>query len=121
MNKTAKFKILSAFLFIIIGIILSGCSVDILRGNSSSIDPATWIVEIDPAHQACDLDIDCGLAYVDCSTCDCGVPINLDYEELYINKYEELCRDYVGPVCEMFCPQATLACDAGQCIAEYDQ
>ena len=96
-------------------LIISGCSPERLKANPLSQDPDPWMVEIDPAHQTCTLDTDCGLVYVDCSTCDCGVPIHMMYIEHYTDRYHELCLNYVGPVCEIECPPETLICLSGQC------
>ena len=100
---------------IFIGVILSGCFIDTSSDDPGPGDAGYWTVEIDPAHQDCALDSNCRLAYVDCSTCECGISINLKYEEYYKDRYEELCRDYIGPVCEIYCPPSTLVCIDGQC------
>ena len=75
-------------------------------------------IEIDPAHQTCLLPTDCVLVYLDCSGCDCGVPVNSMYEKLYLNLAIETCSEYAGPVCEIYCPPTTLVCQSGLCGTE---
>jgi hypothetical protein len=60
-----------------------------------------YTIDIDPAHKTCQQDDDCALVYIDCSSCDCGEPVNINFEEYYHDLYLEICRDYSGPVCEM--------------------
>jgi hypothetical protein len=102
-------------------LLLSGCSLDFSNSGSPTNDTVTKVVEVDSAHQVCELASDCVLVYVDCSGCDCGVPINKKYENLYLELYDDLCRDYVGAVCEMYCPQATLVCTSNQCEVKPSQ
>ena len=94
--------------------LLAGCSLNSLFGGTSR-DYGPSAVEVAAVHQACDTADDCVLVYTDCSTCDCGTPVNRAHEELYLELYLETCRDYTGPVCEMYCPEAALLCLEGQC------
>jgi hypothetical protein len=87
-------------------------------GDKSSDSPELSMVWIDSAHQTCELPSDCVLVYVDCSGCDCGVPVNFLYEDYYLDLYKETCSDYEGPVCEMYCEPSTLVCRSGQCEIE---
>ena len=117
MNIYSKTGSVIRYLFIA-SLFLSACALDFSSGDSPSDSPGISVVEIDPAHQACELPSDCVLVYVDCSGCDCGVPVNYLYEDIYINLYKEICSDYVGPVCEMYCPSSTLICQSGLCGTE---
>lgn len=52
----------------------------------------------------CIIDEDCVWAITECSTCECGIPINKQYQEKYNIMWMEKCKDYHGPVCEYCCP-----------------
>jgi len=104
--------------FLCAGFIFSGCSQVILGGNSVPERSDYPIVEIDSAHQTCEKAADCITTYVDCSGCDCGIPINLKYENHYLDLYNDVCAEYAGPVCEIYCPPITLICSSGICEAE---
>jgi hypothetical protein len=99
-------------------LILTSCSIITNADHKSGDDLDPWIIEIDPAHQTCENTNDCTLVYIDCSSCSCGTPINLAYESFYTQQAEQICQDYVGPVCEMYCPEATLVCLSGLCVSE---
>ena len=71
---------------------------------------------IEPADQTCESSNECVLVWTDCSTCDCGTPVNQIHEQKYQRAYQDLCVDYEGPVCEMYCPPVELQCDQGVCI-----
>ena len=95
--------------------LLAGCSA-VFRDSASKPAGATGrVVEVDPAHQVCELAGDCALAYVDCSNCDCGVPVNKDFIDLYSRLYIDLCSEYAGPACEVECPPVILTCQSGLC------
>ena len=111
------------YLFLVGGVILfltilTSCSIITNADTKFADDLDNWIIEISPAHQTCEIASDCTLVYVDCSYCSCGTPINLAYEEFYTQQAEQVCQDYVGPVCEMYCPEATLVCLTGLCVSE---
>ena len=94
--------------------LLVSCSLDVSNRDEA---PELRTIEVDPAHQECEGADDCGLVFVDCSGCDCGIPVNLQFEDRYLQLYSEVCLDYVGPVCEMYCPEVELICQAGVCEA----
>ena len=73
-------------------------------------------LKIEPPDQTCESSNECVLVWTDCSTCDCGTPVNQRHEQKYQLAYQELCVDYEGPVCEMYCPPAELVCEQGMCI-----
>jgi hypothetical protein len=108
---------------LIVGLILSslihaGCSLDLLAVDQAPNTPDSRVVEIKPSHQSCELASDCVIVYIDCSGCDCGVPVNRDFETKYRDLYQELCSTYAGAVCEMYCPQVSLVCNSGICDVE---
>ena len=105
----------SIFLMVLL---LTGCSSVFRADVSKSPEINNWVVEVDPAHQVCELAGDCGLAYVDCSTCDCGVPVNTDFIDFYTRRYADVCRNYTGAVCEIECPPVILTCQSGLCGIE---
>ena len=82
---------------------------------TSTIGPAE--VRIDPAHQACVAADDCILLYTDCSGCDCGTALNKAYETEYREIKQNLCSDYRGPVCEVYCPPSQPKCLSGKCVS----
>ena len=83
--------------------------------NKSPNDQKPSVITINPDHQRCELDQDCVLTYTDCSWCDCGTPVNKEFEDYYQDLYEDTCRDYQGPVCEIYCPEVQLVCASGRC------
>ena len=99
-------------------LVLSGCVLDNPSRKIPTNSPDIINVEVDSMHQTCELTSDCVLVYADCSGCDCGVPVNYFYEDYYVDLYEEICSDYEGPVCEMYCPPSTLICQSGFCGIE---
>lgn len=113
--KIRKPKIILAISFIVI--LFTGCSQFSFGADSGPERSDFQIVEIDPAHQTCEIAADCITTYVDCSGCECGIPINIKYEAHYRDLYQDLCADYAGPVCEMYCPPITLTCLSGICAA----
>jgi hypothetical protein len=63
----------------------------------------------------CQQDSDCIWAYSDCSSCECGKPVNKKYKDLYEKQYKEKCQDYRGPVCDFCCP-FDLKCQNNTCV-----
>lgn len=110
-----KYSIVTSLLF------LSSCTLDFSNRGTPTDDTGVRAVEVNPAHQVCERASDCVVVYVDCSGCDCGVPVNKKFEDLYFELYDDLCSDYVGAVCEMYCPQATLVCESNICVVEPSQ
>ncbi len=86
---------------------------DILFGRGAGQGPLQLTIE--PIDQACESSEECVLVWTDCSTCDCGTPVNRQHQEKYQMAYRELCVEYVGPVCEIYCPPAELMCAQGVC------
>ena len=66
--------------------------------------------------QRCEVDDDCVIVSTDCSTCECGAPINRIYEQVYIERYQVLCENYRGGVCEFYCRTPFAACENNQCV-----
>ena len=114
--KTGRTRLILLLLFGYL--IFSGCSQNYFENETARDGTDHQIIKIDPDHQACQKAEDCITAYVDCSTCECGIPINLDYANLYQELYENQCADYTGPVCEIYCPPVNLVCNSGRCEAE---
>ena len=104
------------FISLIVIILIAGCSI-----IGSEEELPIYAIDIDPAHQTCEGNDQCALVYIDCSSCDCGEAVNIQFEEYYQNLYQEVCQDYNGPVCEMFCPKVNLICQNNQCMAEPTQ
>jgi hypothetical protein len=65
--------------------LLSACNLDFSSGDLPSDNLDQSVVEINPEHQTCVVASDCVLVYVDCSGCDCGIPVNSLYEDTYKN------------------------------------
>ena len=118
MLRLIEAKSILKYAFLITVLFLAGCSPDISRGDPTHNDSRSRVVEIDPAHQSCDLANDCVLAYVGCSGCDCGLPINRKFEDFYMELFVDLCSDYSGAVCEIYCPPVILICKSGKCVVE---
>lgn len=68
---------------------------------------------IDISDRSCKVDEDCIMAMIKCS-CDCGIPINKIYLNKYLNKQNEMCKSYTGPMCKMQCEQK-LKCISNIC------
>ena len=66
------------------------------------------------AHQRCEKDSDCIRLVMKCS-CDCGVPLNVNFTDFYLRAKEERCKDYSGPMCKFACPEKT-ACVQKKCV-----
>ena len=56
-----------------------------------------------PQDQACEVDNDCVIVSMLCSTCECGTPVNRLHEQGYVERYRALCKDYQGGVCDYYC------------------
>jgi len=50
--------------------------------------------------QVCELDTDCVIVDTNCSSCECGVPVNKVHQQKYKSQYEILCKNYRGPIVE---------------------
>lgn len=74
-------------------------------------------ITIDPADQACRVAADCVLVWTECSSCECGTPVNSTFAGKYQLDYQTTCSNYRGPVCEMDCPVVELQCIAQRCTA----
>ena len=74
-------------------------------------------ITIDENDKTCVSAQDCVLAWTDCSTCECGTPINQQQAAKYEQVYEEICANYRGPVCDMDCPEVKLECINNLCTA----
>lgn len=97
--------------------ILSSCSIlEILSKKAPTLEPVQGI-KIDENDKACVSAQDCTLSWSDCSTCECGTPINKLYTAKYEQAYTDACSEYSGPVCEMSCPEVRLDCIDQVCTA----
>ena len=63
----------------------------------------------------CQEDSDCVWAYTECSSCECGKPVNIKYKDIYENQLNEKCKGYKGPVCKFCCP-FDLKCINNTCV-----
>lgn len=70
------------------------------------------------AHQECSSNSECVLIQIDCSECDCGTPVNRNYELEYAVEKKNRCADYRGPVCDLLCPSTVSICKNGKCVEE---
>ncbi|MCU0661656.1 MAG: hypothetical protein MUC50_04940 [Myxococcota bacterium] len=77
------------------------------------------IITVDPRDQRCSVSDDCVMTMVKCS-CDCGVPINKEYDSKYFKEVEEMCKDYEGPMCSMDC-DTTIECKDNVCSVKDEQ
>lgn len=97
--------------------VLDACST----GKTSPPDVPTQEqirrITIDKIDKTCVSAQDCVLAWTDCSTCECGTPINQLHAAKYEQAYEEMCTNYRGPVCDMACPEVKLDCIDNLCTA----
>jgi hypothetical protein len=109
------------YVVVISVLLLTGCSLGFSNRILPTDDTGHRVVDVDPVHQVCELASECVLVYVDCSGCDCGVPVNKKFEIRYHELYEVTCSDYVGAVCEMYCPEPTIVCESGQCRVDPSQ
>lgn len=99
-------------------VILPGLLLLLFNGAQDEAGVAeTRLVDVKAIHQACKSDADCVIIYIDCSGCGCGVPVNREYEVFYRARYGDLCMDYSGPVCEVYCPDASSANPGVACPA----
>ena len=110
------------FIFLVLQIllavfILGACST---WGASPTDVPAgkqIHRIEIDENDKICVSAKDCTLVWTDCSACECGTPINQEYETRYEQAYKEKCTNYRGPVCDISCPEVKLDCIDNLCVA----
>jgi hypothetical protein len=102
-------------LFAVSFLLLCACA----GGDSDSTQVVTpesaRVVDVLRAHQRCRSSTECALVWTDCSSCECGTPVNVAHVSFYQNAFAELCEGYRGPVCEMYCPPVELRCVAGVC------
>jgi hypothetical protein len=107
---------ITACTFIILMTASTACQITdgILSGRGGG--DGSLRLTLEPADQTCESSEECVLVWTDCSTCDCGTPVNQRHQPKYRMAYQDLCADYQGPVCEMYCPPAELVCEQGMCI-----
>ena len=72
---------------------------------------------VDPADQKCENDEECAWAVTKCPSCECGTPINKQYQEKYDKLWHDKCKDYNGPVCDVYCTKIKLECINKLCVA----
>jgi hypothetical protein len=118
MDHLRRTRLIIRYLLLLPLLIISACGLDLSIGKLPPQSPRSGIVDVDPKHQTCELPSDCVLTYVVCSGCECGISINEAYKDLYIKLSKDICIEYTGPVCEMYCPPARLECLNGLCIGE---
>jgi hypothetical protein len=109
-----RFTIVACSIIILITV-GAACQIadEIRSGRGAGQGPLRLTIE--PTDQNCESSEECVLVWTDCSTCDCGTPVHRHHQEKYQKAYRELCVDYSGPVCEIYCPPAELICEQGVC------
>lgn len=69
-------------------------------------------------HQTCSSDNECILIQRHCGDCDCGTPVNLRYEKIYLEEKKNRCANYKGGVCDLTCPTNDSVCREGKCTTK---
>ena len=95
----------NAFIFMFLLIVVSSCQ--------SQINSDTQYV-LDSGDQYCTDDDDCVMVMVECS-CHCGIPINKEHWQKYMDAKEKKCESYVGRMCKMAC-DSDLKCINNLCV-----
>ena len=72
-------------------------------------------IEIAPGDQVCVTDRDCIIVATDCSSCECGVPVNKGQKQKYEDLYDAACKDYKGAVCRFACGTPFTRCVSSRC------
>jgi hypothetical protein len=88
-----------------------------VRLNQSAIpvlDPSSQL-QVTASDQACLSDTDCTIVSNNCSTCECGVPVNKIHEQKYVQKWSKQCEGYSGSACRYLCPTPYARCINNQC------
>jgi len=63
----------------------------------------------------CEKDEDCGFSITRCDQCDCGSPINKNFQDEYMSLYGKVCADYSGGVCDVACEYMEPKCVENLC------
>jgi len=74
------------------------------------------ILDVIAEDQICVTDDNCTIIMSTCEQCECGVPINKEHKQKYLNQYELLCSDFGGPMCGYECPTPLTKCIKNRCI-----
>lgn len=93
--------------------VLSACSI----WETSPAQERFRRITIDENDRTCVSANECVLTGTDCSSCECGTPINRQHAAKYEQAYKQACMNYRGPVCDMACPEVTLECINNLCMA----
>jgi hypothetical protein len=64
----------------------------------------------------CTTNEQCSSVDVRCA-CSCGSAINTEFATKFKQDQKNYCKDYTGPICDMFCPQTELECVQELCQA----
>jgi hypothetical protein len=96
--------------------ILGACSTGEILPTDKPTPVQIRQIEIDENDKICVSAEDCVLAWTDCSTCECGTPLNQQHALKYERAYEQTCANYRGPVCEISCPEVKLDCIDNLCV-----
>ena len=115
MSRVLQFIVLASIMMLsVLG--LEACSTWGIWPGSDPPRQQHQIV-IDDNDKMCVSAQDCVLAWTDCSSCECGTPVNKQHAAKVEQTYKAMCTDYRGPVCDMACPEVTLDCVDNLCVA----
>lgn len=73
------------------------------------------IMQIDPAHQTCELDDDCAVTPINCRSCGCDV-VNSEFRDMYGEQFNQRCVDRRRDVLCEPCLADNIRCVNGQCV-----
>ena len=116
MKRCLRF-VFSVLTILLAVFVLGACSTGEISPTDVPTGEQIRRIEIDENDKTCASAQDCVLAWTDCSTCECGTPINQQHAAKYEQAYEEVCANYRGPVCDMGCPEVKLECIDNLCTA----
>jgi hypothetical protein len=99
--------------------LVPGCARSSVNAPGGAVTTARdHSITIDPGDQRCTQDAECILTQTHCGGCSCGTPINRVAGEKYQELFETRCSGYVGPHCDIHCPERQLRCLEGRCVRE---
>ena len=103
-------------LLIMFGIIVLLAGVILFINKTSNNAKLLDHIDISLEDQNCRTGKDCIIISTKCNACECGIPINKINELKYKEKFNEVCKNYHGRVCDYCCPTPNARCVNNRCI-----
>ena len=94
----------------------SGIPGQLSTQRPSNAPSESFGIAIALADQECATDDDCAVIGDDCSSCSCGSPVNKTQIDKYTRQFDEVCKEYRGPICDYLCSTPVSRCISNRCV-----